>query len=194
MLLSFTFAILFLDLSQVHTLIKIPLRALSIIIMILPIWVVIRKDLNIQTILFKQKLNKKKFIKLFFVILISFIFLVRFITYRQEFFSFSKSLHYDNYLWIYLSFGYLSQVFLQDILLILLYNGMITFVSGEKRSIFIITLLFGFAHFSLSIFAAVITFLIGVIFLLVYKKFENIFALNIIHYPLGIISIAFGWT
>ena len=197
MLLSFIFSVFFLDLSNVHSVIKIPVRALSLIAMIIPIYFTTGKYKDIKKILFKKKLDGNKVVKLLsvLVVLIIFAVLIRFITYKGNFLSFSKSLHYGKYLWMYLTFGYLLHAFLQEVLLLLLYHGMITFIiSNKNTALIVVTLMFGVSHFYLGIFTVIITFTAGVVFLLIYRKFENIFALTIAHYLLGIVAIAFGWA
>ncbi len=194
---SFIFSLFLLDLSNVHSVIKIPIRALSLLVMIFPIYVTIRKKMDIKNTLFKKKLDKGKIIKLLSVIilLIFFAILIRFITYKGEFLSFSKSLHYGKYLWVYLTFGYLLHAFLQEVLLLLLYQGMTNFIIPNKNTtLIIVTLIFGLSHFYLGIFTVIMTFTAGIVFILIYRKFENIFALTIAHYLLGIVAIAFGWA
>ena len=195
-MVSIVFTLIFSDLSQVYTLVKIPIRIISLSIMILPIYLFVVKYRDIKKAIFKESIDKKKIFKLMQIVsvFIFVMFAIRFFTYTSDIFTFAKSLHYGDYLIVYLTIGYMSHVFLQDFLIVLFYEGLDIVEYKNKNYIFLISFFFGLSHLFMGIFNASLTFLGAVIFLFTYKKFGNILIPNILHYILGIIAISFGWA
>lgn len=185
------------DLSSIESVIKIPIRILTLLIMLSPIYFVMYKQTDIREILFAKKFQIKEFKQ---TIIISAIFIaisivIRYFTSPQEdLITFSNSLHYKEYLPLYLSLGYLVESFLQDVIFILIYKGLSSFVTSPKKSFFIVIFVFGLAHLYFSIWVALLTMAGATLFLTLYLRFKNIFAVTTIHYLVGVISIAFGWT
>jgi hypothetical protein len=184
------------DLSSIHSVVKIPIRIATLIIMLLPIYLVMYKQTDIKEILFGKKFQIKELKQ---TLLISFIFIsiatmIRYFTYTQEFISFGNSLHYKEYLPLYLSVGYLVESFLQDVIFILIYRGLSTFVTTPLKSFLGVVIVFGAAHLYFSIWVALLTMIGAVLFLTLYLRFKNVFAVTTIHYLVGLASIAFGWT
>ncbi len=193
---SIIFIFTFSDLSQVYTLIKIPIRMVTLMIMILPIYLFVIKYRNVKKAIFKGSIDRDKIFQIMQIVSIFIVvmFTIRFFTYEGDFFTFGKSLHYGDYLIVYLTIGYISHVFLQDFLIILFYEGLDIVGYKSKNDIFIISFFFGSSHFFMGAFNVSLMFLGGVIFLWTYRKFGNILIPNILHYTLGILAISFGWA
>jgi len=188
---------LFSNLSSIHSVIKIPIRTATLLIMLAPIYIVMYKNTpSIKAILFQKAFSIKMFFQTISIAFIMSLFasLIHYFTYTGEYINFAHSLHYKEYLPLYLTFGYFIEAFLQDIIIVLIYEGLILFVTDEKKSFLVVIVSFGLAHLFFGVFTAIVTFLTAIIFLLIYKKLRNVLALSFVHYLVGIISIAFGWT
>jgi len=188
---------LFSNLSSVYSVIKIPIRIATLLIMLLPIYIVMYKNTpSIKAILFQKPFTIKMFFQAIFIAFLMSLLasLIHYFTYTGEFITFAHSLHYQEYLPLYLTFGYFIEAFLQAVILVLIYEGLILFVMDEKKSFILVILSFGLAHFYFGIFITIITFFTAFLFLTIYKKFRNVLALSFVHYLVGIVSTAFGWT
>ena len=188
---------LFSNLSSVHSVIKIPIRIATLLIMLTPIYIVMYKNTSsIKAILFQKSFSIKMFFQTVFIALAMSLFasIIHYFTYTGEYINFIHSLHYEEYLPLYLTFGYFIEAFLQDVIIVLIYEGLILFITDEKKSFLLVIVSFGLAHLFFGVFTAMITFFTAIIFLLIYKKLRNVLALSFVHYFVGIISTAFGWT
>jgi len=188
---------LFSNLSSIHSVIKIPIRIATLLIMLTPIYIVMYKNTpSIKAILFQKSFTVRMFFQTLFIAFMMGLFasLIHYFTYTGEYINFAHSLHYKEYLPFYLTFGYFIEAFLQDVILVLIYEGLILFVTDEKKSFLLVIVSFGLAHLFFGIFTAMLTFLTAIIFLLIYKKLRNVLALSFVHYLVGVVSIAFGWT
>jgi hypothetical protein len=185
------------DLSNIHSVIKIPIRTATLLIMLSPIYFVMYKETSIKKILFAKKFQIKEFKEtlMISVIFIAIATIIRYFTTTSgEIITFGNSLHYKEYLPLYLSFGYLVESFLQDMIFILIYKGLSTFVTTPKKSFLLVVLVFGAAHLFFSIWVALFTMAGAILFLTLYLRYQNIFAVTTIHYLVGVAAIAFGWT
>jgi len=184
------------DLSYVHSVIKIPIRIATLLIMLAPIYFVMKKEVSFKEILFQQQFTRKTFYEVAIISLglIVFASIIRFFSYDNSFITFGNSLHYKEYLPLYVTFGYFVEVLLQDTIFILIYVGLSKFVTTQQKSFWSVAIVFGFAHIYFGFFTALLTFLTAIVFLLIYQRYQNLLALGFIHYSAGVASIAFGWT
>jgi len=193
---SFIAMLLFSDLSHIYTVVKIPIRMLSLIAIILPIYIFVRSYISIRAVIFKKSLSRESIISIIQTVFIFGVamFCIRYLTYESSLLTFGKSLHYGDYFILYLTLGYMSHVFLQDLLIVLIYEGFELLTDKKRGNIIIVSLLFGVAHLFMGIATFVLTSIGGMIFLYIYVRFHNILAVNIMHYSLGLIAISFGWA